>query len=649
MKATKKHIWWGAGFLLLGIIWRLLYLWQFSASPLFEHPGGPDVSEYDHWAREILGGQWLWPEVHIHAPLYSYYLALLYKITGFDYFWVRFLQLMVGLAGAIPVYLVLCRGKWRRPSLTARIFILIVLFYPPLIYYQAELICEALLLPLLGMAWYMIRRRWFLGAGCFTGLAVITHPGSLVFFVGEIILLAVSSAKLRGVLFYVVGALVFIAPIAGYNSYLEGRLVPVQLNGGMNIYIGNNIEADGTCNVRPGKTWDEMTRQAHEKAAAEGKSADRVYLESAAKFIYGNPLTFVRLSFRKFVLVWNWRELISGADAAPLRYFTPMQRYTAWSFMIVGVLGLSGLLCMTTHWRKLLGYRHLLWWLFSFWLLQTITVTSGRYRVAMLYPIFIFAALLISEFVRKNRFRPVWLTFTMLLAVAVVILPKAPHHSLDEQIEGITLLGKAYAEAGNQEQARRYMKYALEHDEDQLGITNLLASLYIDSDPAYAEGLLRRAIATDPTQGESYINMAIVKTVTGRYAEAEDYFKLAEKNYILNYDDFYYNRGFFRERTGDLRRAADDYLQAIKVNPGNRKALNAAGVVFFKMQDIGQAGLYFRKALALDPENTGIMLNMAAISAVSNDKVQAEQWVRKVLKIDPLNEKASLFMKMLEQ
>ena len=35
---------------------RLLYLMQFSSSPVFSIPIGPDVEEYDLWAMQIIAG-----------------------------------------------------------------------------------------------------------------------------------------------------------------------------------------------------------------------------------------------------------------------------------------------------------------------------------------------------------------------------------------------------------------------------------------------------------------------------------------------------------------------------------------------------------------------------------------------------------------
>lgn len=638
------------GAVVFGVLWRLLYLWQFSESPLFGHPAGPDVVEYDRWAREIIGGQWLWRSVPIHAPLYPYFLSLLYWLTGYDFFWIRFIQLLAGMAGAVPVYLGLCRGRWRHPNPAALIFAGIVLVYPPLIYYQAELISEVLLLPLLGLSWYLLGRKDYFRGGLTAGLAAITHPGSLIFIAGELVLLGVwPRRKPRRALLFLAGSLVFIAPVAGYNSWLEGRAVPIQINGGLNFYLGNNVEADGTCNLRPGPEWGALTRWAADQAETTGRDMDSVYTGAAIRFIVEHPVTFVRLSLRKAALVWNWRELVAGADAEPLRYFTPFQRWSFWAFIIPGILGLSGFVCMAVRRHKLLEHRHAAWWLASFWLFQVITVTSGRYRVAMLYPIFIFGALLLDEFMRENRLRPVPLTLLMLGAMAVVLLPRAPFDLRAERIEGASILAESYYAAGNHGKAEENIRFALDYGDDACKNNNLLGTLYLESDPAYAEACFKKAIEADPLQGEGYMNMGILKTRAGEFPAAEEYFRLAGESCIDRPDEFLYNRGYFREIGGELDKALADYRAALEHNPGNRRVLNAAGIVCFKKQEMGEAGRYFRRALALEPDNTGIMLNLAVMAAISGNRREAFRWIDRARRVRPDDPGIRAFLDMMKQ
>ena len=90
--------------LLAALILRIIYLWQFSESPLFNIPIGPDVKEYDNWAREILAWGLNSQRLHIHAPLYPVYLAFLYNIFSFKMLWIRLIQTLLVLGGFVILF-----------------------------------------------------------------------------------------------------------------------------------------------------------------------------------------------------------------------------------------------------------------------------------------------------------------------------------------------------------------------------------------------------------------------------------------------------------------------------------------------------------------------------------------------------------------
>src|SRR5258708_3316680 len=57
-----------------------------------------DARAYDEWARRIAGGDWIGREVFYQAPLYPYFLGLIYRVAGRDLFVVRVCQALVGSA-----------------------------------------------------------------------------------------------------------------------------------------------------------------------------------------------------------------------------------------------------------------------------------------------------------------------------------------------------------------------------------------------------------------------------------------------------------------------------------------------------------------------------------------------------------------------
>ena len=84
----------GAAFLL-----RLLYLNQVETIPLFYQPAG-DGRGYDEWAQRIAAGDWLGTGVFYQAPLYPYFLGVLQTLVGHDLWFVRLVQIALGLCPA---------------------------------------------------------------------------------------------------------------------------------------------------------------------------------------------------------------------------------------------------------------------------------------------------------------------------------------------------------------------------------------------------------------------------------------------------------------------------------------------------------------------------------------------------------------------
>ena len=73
MTRAIAAVWTGA-FLL-----RSLYIWQIADAPFFELRIG-DGEAYHLWAQRIAAGDWLGQDVFYQAPLYPYFLAVVYRI-----------------------------------------------------------------------------------------------------------------------------------------------------------------------------------------------------------------------------------------------------------------------------------------------------------------------------------------------------------------------------------------------------------------------------------------------------------------------------------------------------------------------------------------------------------------------------------------
>ena len=69
---------------------RLIHIFQIKRSPFFDVLLG-DANGYDAWARRLADGDWIGTEVFYQAPLYPYFLGVVYAVAGRDLLLVRLL------------------------------------------------------------------------------------------------------------------------------------------------------------------------------------------------------------------------------------------------------------------------------------------------------------------------------------------------------------------------------------------------------------------------------------------------------------------------------------------------------------------------------------------------------------------------------
>jgi hypothetical protein len=101
------------------------------------------------------------------------------------------------------------------------------------------------------------------------------------------------------------GAMLLIVPWLIYASSLAGRFVPVSLNGGVNLWIGNNPNATGTHISPPGEFWDPRN--------------DALARDAALEYIRNHPVAVIQLIPAK---IW---------------YFMRMEAWIDWIFLNTSV------------------------------------------------------------------------------------------------------------------------------------------------------------------------------------------------------------------------------------------------------------------------------------------------------------------------
>lgn len=676
-----------AAALCAGILLRIFFLLDFAALPLMDHVIGPDVSEYNARALAILNGQIFSPQTEIHAPLYSCFLAGLLKITGMDYFYVRLLQSVFTLLfSALPLYWIL-RDNFREEDAygdfrkhTPIVFLFLFCLYPPFAAIQGELLCENLLLGLLSLCMFFTHRFFFsyyedytvhrgnafflCAAGLTASLALLTHPGSILF----VLLLSLwilwnlelpdpgnrKQRKRTLCVFLLFLSLTVFLPLAysAENFRRNGDFVFVQGNGGFNFWLGNGDGADGSCRLSPGPEWEKIHSDAEDLSLKTGRSTDRIFLERAFREIGEHPFQWAGLLFRKAFLTLSYEELTSWSDISPLKA-TFIHRYLYPFFAFAALPGLLALAGGIFSWRFRENFALFLLLFLATWLLCTLTVTSGRYRIPLVAAMLAFAAYffcMIPWICKKGR-RLGFYLFFLPFALLAVFGCRVPDNRKRQEAHLQHILGEAWLEAGNPAKAQECLLLSLPEYGNWERIPNLLGRIRYDlGDVAGALRIYEQTMEKFPDSCYAYMNYASILADGSRFQEARKYY---DKALALRRENppavLLYNLGELEHRQGRRDAAADFYRAALSKEPANRKALNNYGSILMETGRLEEAEDCFRKAIALEPGNPRLRLNLALVLHLQGRNRESRDVTEAVLKRNPDLPQAENMMRLLDQ
>ena len=279
---------------------RLVHLWQIRRAPFFTVLLG-DSRAYDEWAQRLAGGDWIGHEVFYQAPLYPYFLGLLYAIGGRHLLLVRLVQAFVGSAACVLLGLAARRLFSVRAGLAAG---LMLALYAPAIFFDGLIQKSVLDVFFVCLALWLIARiitvrlkpdttetdpagrrkpdttetrdradrrqrtgsvrlqpdlRWFTLGVAIGGLS-LTRENAIVFT--AVITVWSFWHSRRAAAAFLAGVAIVIGPVAIRNSTVGGGFYVTTSQFGPNFYIGNNPQSDGSYqSLRFGRGAPEYERQ----------------------------------------------------------------------------------------------------------------------------------------------------------------------------------------------------------------------------------------------------------------------------------------------------------------------------------------------------------------------------------------------------
>jgi tetratricopeptide (TPR) repeat protein len=610
---------WPVIIFLAAFILRLIYILQYKSNPSFYNP---IVDEQWHlgWAKEIIGGNFWGNEIYFRGPLYPYFLALLLKMTGSSILWSRILQIIIPSFSAAMIYLLGEKLISRKAGIIAG---LALAAYGTMIFYDTMFLLEVLFILLNLIAFYLLmknkgasRKHSWLLAGFILGLAAITRPNILLLVPFLLIWIYFSlptikeiKRRLLIILIYLAGIFAPILCVTARNYIIGGETVLISSQGGVNLYIGNNPDAEGLTmlmpEVRLDETlpWTEFRAAVHKAAEAEAGRTLKVGEESsfwtkkAIDFIKGNPGKFLGLTFRKLVYFFVGFENSDNGDIYFSRNNSSLYAALLWDKIIYFPFGLVlplGIIGMIAGWKKRKEYALLYIFIIGYIPTVILFLVTARHRLPVIPFILLFAALAVIsaiEYIKKRNWRKIGLY----AGIFVVLL---------------VLCNRTYFDLGFQNEAQIHFNQALAYEKqgDLLG----------------AEKEYRAALESNPYSPVALTNLGFIQYRQGRMAEALNNYILAVRS-DSTYAQAYNNIGLVYESRNDIERALEFYKRAININPDLYQAYLNIGDIYLNQDDLIKAELSYLQAKEVAPQKAEPLFKLGGLYGRNKEYARAEE------------------------
>ncbi len=401
----------------VAVVVRFVYLLEISHTPGFLVPMVDEKWHWE-WAHEILNTSFWGDGSYFRAPLYPYFLALLAAISGSSIFLTKLLQIVLAAGTAWFLYHLADRFFGRTPAIVSG---LLYAFYGTLVFYEAMFLIPALFIFL--VVWGMFRtvayhksestKTWLI-TGFIFGLAALARPNVLMvvpflmlwmFFSTDNTLHLLKRAKLPLVL--LAGLIITIAPVTVRNAIVTGDFTLISVQGGINLYIANNPEADGLTPLMPEVDLNESVSWRDfvvvTKAAAERETGrilsdaeeSSFWTGKALSFIAHNPGHFAELLWRKAVYLLSGFENSDNLDIYHQRSKSLLYSILVWKkplmfpFGLLLPLTIMGIYVTRRDFTRLLP---LYIFLLTYSLSIVLFLSTARYRLPLVPFMIILAA-----------------------------------------------------------------------------------------------------------------------------------------------------------------------------------------------------------------------------------------------------------------
>jgi tetratricopeptide (TPR) repeat protein/4-amino-4-deoxy-L-arabinose transferase-like glycosyltransferase len=679
MPFRRGRFWlWLAGAALAALGVRLAYLAELQGCLLLSGLMG-DSRQYDAWARQIAGGDWLGTQVFYQAPLYPYFLAVVFTAFGHDLGVVRLVQAVLGAASCALL------GVAGRRFFSSRVGVMAALLlavYPAAFFFDGliqksslDILLVTLMLTLL--AEFGARRdwKWLAALGVATAAFVLNRENARVLFpvIGAWLWIGFPDVARRrragGIAVFAAASLAVLLPVGFRNYRVGGEFLLSTSQSGPNFYIGNNPHASGTYEPLVPERGDPLFERddanrlasaAAGRALSPGEVSD-YWLGLSFAYMRSQPIHWLGLMGKKALLTINAAELPDTESIEAYAGYSRILRGLLWlNFGVILPLAVFGSWLVRAGWRRLL----ILHGMFAGMALAVaIFYVVARYRHPLVPIVLLFAAaglngsldLLLGgprqavapakrggarkaaggpQPVPSPGWRRRWLP-GLIGAGLVAVVVYVPIIEVRDQT--YLNLGSLLAQEGRPVEAIDALSKAVSLDPGHAEPHFRLGLAFRDAGqlkPAIEE--LTAAVQLRPDHADAHIALGVLLRGEGRSAASLEHFRAAARHAPESVEART-NLGLALLEAGRPEEAVAEHRRAVALAPDSPGPRNNLAMALQQAGDSEQAIAEFRKALALAPGYVDAHANLAMALAFAREYDQSFVHFREAARLQPDN------------
>lgn len=604
----------------IAFVIRAIYLWQVNHAPEFDLLVGDSVT-YAGWASRIADGDWLGTGVFYQAPLYPYFLGVIYTLLGRDLLAVRLLQIVLGASSC--VLLMYAGRSFFKQTATGLLAGLILAVYPTAIYFDCsiqksvlDLFFVCALLAMLGKLWERPQHRWWPVTGLVLGLLALTRENALLFLPIVLAWLFVTwrgelwKTRLQWAGLLLLGLAAVLLPVGCRNLLVGGEFHLTTAQFGPNFYIGNGSTATGFYEPLLKGRGQAMFERDDATTLAEAATGRKLtpsevsnhWAVKALDEIRADVFRWSRLVFKKWLLVWNISEVGDSDDQYTYGDWSPLLQVLNRLLHFGTLCPLAALgICLTWNQRRRLWPLYAM--IFGYAGSVVLFYVFSRYRFPLVPMLILFAVAGLTS-LRAAFLEARWRALGAGVATAVVAMAIC-NHAMESEA---SIRTGTHISFGNAFLMQGKLQDAIGHYE--------------------------QALQLDPNDPSVPINMATALLRAGRYEEAIGPYEQALR---IDPDDAqaHYNLGVALVKVSQPGQAMGHFEEALRIDPNHAEAHLILGSVLFDQGKASEAIGHWERALQIKPTYAAAHYNLANAFLRAGRFEEAIEHYNQALRIDP--------------